>query len=74
MNAWWDRQLERSMVAGQLPMEAAGRRSTLITGPDLQQAMRPATQPGLSPSTPGHAAPAAPAQVRSRALAWPGAS
>ena len=53
------------MVAGQLPMEAAGRRSTLVTGLDPQHAMRPATQPGLSPSTPGHAAPTASAQVRS---------
>ena len=62
------------MVAGQLPTEAAGRRSTLVTGLDPQHATRPGTQLGLSPGTPGHAAPAAPAQVRRRGSACSEAS
>lgn len=50
------RQLERSMLAGQPQMDAAGRRSSLISAPEAPRGTQPASQPDFSPATPGHGA------------------
>ena len=50
------RQLERSVLVGQLQLDTAGRRSSLISGPEAQRGAQPAGQPDFSPQTPGHGA------------------
>ena len=48
------RQLERSMLARQPQMDAAGQRSSLISAPEAPRGAQPASQPDFSPATPGH--------------------
>ena len=57
------RQVERSMLAGQPQMEAAGRRSSLISAPEPQRG----AQPDFSPPTPGHGT----VEASFQASTWP---
>ena len=44
------------MLVGQPQLDAAGRRSSLISAPEAQRGAQPASQPDFSPPTPGHGA------------------
>lgn len=44
------------MLVGQPQLDAAGRRSSLISAPGLQQDAQPSSQPDFYPPTPGHGA------------------